>query len=400
MVEHGFAVERTHIEVIEPIQHMIALVEVTEPPGGQSRQNFRLAEVKADDAGAERQHGAVVGQAAADGIDQRHLAAAHALHEAGHAEQGVALEDHRIEPRIPESHVEHMDALEAGDRLEIKFVVEHEEVTSLHQGDTRAAGQKAVLGISRGRRAAGEQSNHRIIDTLGSERAECFEQTGRRVGDAPHVVAVENFRIDAGERAPVLHHVGNPRGLAEVMVRHRHASVGQTGEGCAGQMKKSTARQGKPHSRTLEERTAQHRARGQDMLTEDFFGAVNVLQEQLESAQALIQSGGQLRPFRRAEKSGQRIAEPRALSPRAVALDVEGDAHLPHRRLEALDDQALLGPGRGQHPVQDRAVEFARLALRAENLMPQSRRPVFAPVLHLTTVPAAPEGVKQIRKWL
>ena len=400
MVEQCFAVERTHVEIIEPIQHVIALVEVTEPPCGQGRKNFRLPEVKADDAGAEREDGAVVGQAAADGVDQRHFTAAHALHETGDAEQGVALEDHRIEPGIPESHIKHMNAFEAGDRLEIKFVVEHKEVTPLDQRDTGAAGKKAVLGISRGRRAAGEQGDDRIVDALGSKSAECFEQTGRRVGNAPHMVAVKNFRINAGERTAVLHHVGNARGLAEVMVRHRHAAVGQAGESRASQMEKSTTRQGKTDGRTLEERTTQHRTGRKDMLTEDFFRTVDILEEKLEGAQALIQSRGQVRPFRRSENSGQRVAEPRALSPRAVAIDVEGDAHLPHRRLETLDDQTLFRPGRGQHLAQDRTVEFARFPVRVENLMPQSRRPVFAPVLHLTTVPAAPEGVKQIRKWL
>ena len=117
MVNVGLPVKRTDIVVRERPDHMVALVEVTQPPSAQSRQDFVFPEIKTDDPAGKRQEGAVVGQLAAHRIGHRNRALTHTLGQTGHAEQRIAAEGHRIEPRIGHPRVEHIDALQAGNTL-------------------------------------------------------------------------------------------------------------------------------------------------------------------------------------------------------------------------------------------------------------------------------------------
>ena len=367
-----FTVKGTDIELVEVLEHVVALVHITEPPRAQGGKFFRFAEIKPDDAGAEREDGPVVGQARADGIGHDHMAAAHALDQTGDTEERIAAENQGVEPRVGHARVEHVDFLQTGNTFQVKPVVEDEEVAALNQGDSHATREKAVLGVGGISRTRREQSDHRIRDSRGRQSAESFEDQDRHIRDALRIVVLEHLAENAGKRAAVLHHVGNPRSIAEVMVRDRHASVGQSREGEAGQMEKGPAGQRQTDGRALEIRTAEDRLRRDDTAAQNFLGTVDVLQKQLESAQALLQTRGNLRPLGVSEKLRQHIAKPRALAPRrATARDVEVHTHLAHGRFEALDDRADFTARHGHHAVEQRAVNFPRGAVRAEHLVPE-----------------------------
>jgi hypothetical protein len=81
-----------------------------------------------------------------------------------------------------------------------------------------------------------------------------------------------------------------------------------------------------------------------------------------------------------------------------LAPYVESDAQFPHGRLEPLHYEALLDPGKGQNAVEQGAIKRPGLPIRTENLVPKARTSFLTPLLHRTTVPPVPRGVKQIRK--
>ena len=156
------------------------------------------------------------------------------------------------------------------------------------------------------------------------------------------------------------------------MVRDRHAPVRQTREGEGGQMNEGSRGQGQTDRRALEIRAAQHGVGGNDVLPEDLFGAVDVLQKKLESAQALSQTRRDVFPLGSGEKFGQHVAKPRLLVPRSTpARDVEVHPHLAHGRLEAFDHGANFAPRRGHYAVKQRTVNLPRRAVRVEYFVPE-----------------------------
>ena len=193
-------------------------------------------------------------------------------------------------------------------------------------------------------------------------------------------MVAEDLAEDAREGAPVLHHVGNTRGIAEIVVRNRHASIGQPRKGKACEMQKGAAWRGKTDRRTLEIRTAQHRLGGHDVLPQDFFRPVHIAKKKLESPEPLLEARLEQRPFRRLKNFRKNVAEPRALKPRlAPARDIEVDPHLAHGCLETFHDHTQITTGRGEDAVKERTVSPARCTIRIEYLVPER---TFARLYH------------------
>jgi hypothetical protein len=143
----------------------------------------RLAQVKADDARREGQQRPIVGELAAERVDQRHRLFAHAMHQARDAERGAALEDHRIEQLIDHAIVNDVHALEAADRFEVNVVVEHQKIAALHQGHAHAPGQEAVFGVERVARPRREHDDERLAERKIRRFPQGFEDGGRRFRD-------------------------------------------------------------------------------------------------------------------------------------------------------------------------------------------------------------------------
>ena len=166
------AVERTDVEFVEMVEHVVALVQIAEPPRSQRGQFFRFAEIKPYNARTERQDGAVVGQSRADGVDHGDMTTAHALHQPGHAQKRIAPEDKRIEPCVGHARVEHIDFFQSRNAFEIKPVVENKQIPALHKGDAHAPREEAVLGVSGISRPRREQRNDGFRRIRGRERAQ------------------------------------------------------------------------------------------------------------------------------------------------------------------------------------------------------------------------------------
>ncbi len=79
------------------------------------------------------------------------------MHQPRHAEIGVAAEDHRVQPLVGDTRVNDLHFLQAGNGFEIDRIVQHQQVAALHERDTHAAREEAVLGVHRAAGAGGEE---------------------------------------------------------------------------------------------------------------------------------------------------------------------------------------------------------------------------------------------------
>ena len=370
------AVKDADGEIFEVGEDHVALVGVAEPIGGQRRQQRALAEVVADDLLRERQQGAVVGELGTDAVDDGHAFFADAMHEPRHAEDGIAAENHGVEPAVRKARVDDIDLVQAGDGFEVDLVVEDEEVAALHERDAHAAAEEAVLRIRGAERPGREEDDHGV--RLRREGAQHFDDARGRVGNRVDAGVVERLGDDAREGAAVLHHVGNARGVREIVVLRGERAVGQPANGDAAEVQARRARRGEPVGGALEKIAAEDGRDRNRTVEEDFFLRINIGKEHLEGAQALADSCGQGRPLGGGENLGEQVAEPGALGPGEFAVDVEGDAHLAHRGFEAAVEGAELRIGHISDAGEERAVNFARLAVGAAIFVEGAEMPAGA----------------------
>jgi hypothetical protein len=87
---------------------------------------------------------------------------------------------------------------------------------------------------------------------------------------------------------------------------------------------------------------------------------VDVLQEHLEGAEALADSGGEGVPFGRSENLREQVAEPTAFAPGEFAVDIEGHAHLAHGRLESGVERANFVAGHAVQALEEFVIDIAR----------------------------------------
>ena len=338
-----------------------------------SREKGSLTEVVADDPGGERQQGAVVGELRADGVHHRDALLADAVHKPRNSDHRVAAERHRVEPAIREARVNHIHLVEAGDGFEIDLVVEDEEVAALHERNAHAAPEEAVLGVGGTARAGCEQDDHRIgLSGVGTQH---FHNARGDIGDRVDAGIVERLRNHAGEGAPVLDHVGNARGVAEVVVLHGEAAIGEAANREAAEVQKCSARRGHASRRPLEKLAPHHGRDRNHAIVEDLPLRIHVAQKKLERTEALADSFGERLPFGGRENLGQQVAEPSALSPWAFAVDVECHTHLAHGRLETLVEIPHLGAGHAVQAVEEGAINFTGLTVRTEGLVVGAKMP-------------------------
>ena len=338
MAGERFPIERTNVIILETPDHMIALVEVSQPPRAQGWQDLVFPEIKADDPCGKLQEGSVVGQLAAHRIGHRHRPLAHALRETRHAEQRIAAEGHRIKPSVGHPRVEHIDALQAGNTLQIQPVVEDQQIAPLDKRNAHAAGEETMLRMSATARPGCEQGHHRFVHAARRERAKRLENGDRNIGDTLRIVVLECFGKNARKRPAVLHHIADTRGIAEIMVCHGQPSVRAPRQGQAGQMEERAAGPGQTDRRTLEKRAAQDDTGRNDLRAENAFLTMDIVQKEFEGFEPLPHASRHLHPLAPAEQGRQDVAEPRTPPPRPVAGDVEGHSHLAHRRFEPFDD--------------------------------------------------------------
>ena len=208
--------------------------------------------------------------------------------------------------------------------------------------------------------------------------AQHFHDAGRHIGDRVDAGVLERLRNHTGERAPVLHHVGNAGRVAEIVVLHGELAVGQSGHGDSAEVQERAAGCGHAESRPLEILAAEHGPLGKNAIEEDLFFRVDVLQEHLERAETLADSGGERIPFLRGENLGKQVAEPPAFAPRAFAVDVEGHAHLAHGRFESSIQSPHLVAREAVQTLEEFAIDFARLAVRTKVFVKGAEMPESA----------------------
>src|ERR1700745_17089 len=101
---------------------------------------------------------------------------------------------------------------------------------------------------------------------------------GRYVDDRFNRLALKQLRQDPHEEPAVLHHVGETRSVAEIMMLHRESANRVTANAQSAPVQEMIACRGQPYRATLIVRAAQDHGNRNDPFLEDFAFPVDISQ--------------------------------------------------------------------------------------------------------------------------
>ena len=270
-------------------------------------------------------------------LAMRHVARAIGIHQAGHAEEGVAAEGEGIEEVVVDPAIDDVDLALAVGAPHVDDVVLHDQVVPLHQVHAHLPGQEGVLEeggvVDPGR----EENHHGVLAAPGRGVAERFPQEMRIVADRPHRIRREELGEDPVQQVAVLQHVGHPARAAAVVLEDEVVAAVVADEVGAHDVGVDPLRGDHAQEGALELHARVDQLRGQQAIFEAALLAVDVADEEVQGGDALHQPALDALPFRVGDHPRHEVEGEDALDALLGAVDGEGDALVDEREfLQAL----------------------------------------------------------------
>src|SRR5262249_7640744 len=147
---------------------------------------------------------------------------ANAIDESWNAKATLFTEYEGVQPRICQPRIDHVNPFEARNRPEKESIFKHHEVSAFNQRDSHASCEKSMFRIDRTRDTGG-QKHQRRIRSCGN-RTQFQKHVSRYIGNRFHWLALKQFGQNTDEKPPILDHVGEAGGVAEIVVlNHKRA---------------------------------------------------------------------------------------------------------------------------------------------------------------------------------
>ena len=352
-------------QLVDAVEHLLALLVEPAPEGVDVGQQRLLAEVVLDDRRHVGVDELVVADAVAHGAGDHDVACAGGVEDPGHAEHRVGLELHRVEVVVVDAPVDDVDLTLALGGAHVDGVVAAEQVAALDQFHAHLPGQQRVLEVGRVVDARGEHDDGRVGLVGGRGVAQRPQQMRRVVADRAHPVGGEQVREDPRHRAAVLHHVGDARRRAQVVLEHAERALRVAHQVDARDVDAHAV--GRDDARRLAvevlargDQPARDHAVAQDLLL-----AVDVVEVHLQRLDALRDAALQARPLGRRDDPRHQIERERPL----LTRQRERDALVDERAPERLGAGREFGGVRRREFGEDALVGSADVALRVEHLV-------------------------------
>ena len=201
-----------------------ALGRLAAPPGGDVRQDQRLAEERAGDARHEGEQRAGLEHAGAEGVDEGDGALARGADEAGGAEPRGGVELERVGEGGVEAAPEHGDGAQAGDGADHDPAVLDRQVLAFEQGEAEVAGDVGVLEVGVDERPRGQDGDAGVA--VVREALEGLAEAAEEAGEAVDVGLGVEVGVDARGGDAVLQREAGAGGGLGAVAEHPPAAVG------------------------------------------------------------------------------------------------------------------------------------------------------------------------------
>jgi hypothetical protein len=315
------------------------------PPGGDGADEEVFAEEFAADAGEEGVEGGGFDEAGAEAVDEGDAAGAPSFGEAGDAEFAVAAHFEGVGVDVVDVTEDDVDAFEAFEGFEPEAAVADGEVGAFDEGEAEVAGFEGVLEVGFVAGARGEHEDAGVTATCeGGEAAEGFPHEVEVVGDAADVRGVEFFLEDLAEDGAVFEGVAVGGGALGAVGEDDPSAGGVADEVAAVDVEEATAGGIDAADGAEEAGVGVDELGWEEVFLDEALGAVDVLEDGFEEADALGEGGGDGLEVGVGDEEGEDVEHPGAAGAEGVVEDVVSDAVVVE---EALDGIGAAGEVRG-----------------------------------------------------
>ncbi|MPL71126.1 hypothetical protein SDC9_16897 [bioreactor metagenome] len=321
------AVHFLHHQIAQMLEHILAIVLPGAFPGRHVVQERFLAEVEAHHVrhiGVDR---LVVGDPGPRRRADRHPARAVDIHQPRHAQHRIGAEAQRIEEGVVDAAIDHVELLRPLGRAHPAKAAFDEEIRALDQLDPHQVGQEAVLVIGRVE-MPGRQDRERRLAIAFRRRHAC-QRAAQRVGiaiDRLDPVLAEDLREHPHHDLAVFQHVADARGSAAVVFQNEELVRPGAHDVDADDMAVDAARRGEARDGALVGLVLIDQPRRDLAGLDDLAAPVDVEQEGVERAGALLDALLEPAPFELGEDAREHVEGDQPIRVSAFAIDREGDA--------------------------------------------------------------------------
>ena len=237
------------------------------------------------------------------------------------------MEHLRIDEQVVHPAVDHVHALRPVHRAHVgAVVVGDEQVAAFDQFDAHGLRQVGVLEVGAVEHARRQQRDHRRVARARRERGQGVVQLAGVLVHRQDRAGLEQFREHALGHHAVFQHVADAAGDAQVVFQRVQRAVA-----VAHQIRAADVR---PHAQGRRDadalRAEVHRIlqqhRREHLVLDDLLPAVDVADEQVQRAHALLQAGFGALPFAERDDARNQVERQRAVDVAAVGVHGEGDA--------------------------------------------------------------------------
>ena len=315
----------------------------------------------------------------AERVRHEHVARAPGLHQAGHAERRVRAQLERIAEVVVQPPQDGVDALEAGQRLEIDAVLAHGEVAALDEGEAEVAGQVRVLEVRLVVRARRQQHDVGRLAVARRPLAERLLKRQEELGEPLHAELAEGVGEEPRDGEAVLERIARARRRLGARAGHPPSAVGPARQVEGDLMQVDPARRRDAVTGAQEAGMPVDQRRRDEPFFEQALRAIEIGGQRVQQARPLAQAPGNRLPLRGGHDVRQHVERPRPRGPAGVGVDVVGDAVL-----------VKLARGRGLHGAERVRAEPRRVAGEAPPV-----RPHRAGAVHQLVEMAGGRGIRR-----
>ncbi len=276
---------------------VVALGRLPAPPGRRRANPQLLAEKLAAERRQERQERGRLDHSRAEGVGDDDVAGADGVDQAGDAEEGVAAQLERIAEAVVEAPEDHVDALQALERLDEDAAIAHRQVGAFDEREAEISRQVSVLEVGLVVRPRGEEHDLGRLLVRRRERAQRVALRAEEGRQPLNLAAAERLRQAVQEDEAILEGIARARRRLRAIGEHDPLAIGRARQIDAVHVQVDVARDGNPVTRAKKGRVGQRQRRRQQAAAQKPLWAVQIEQDQVEEPGPLNQSLFEAAPF-------------------------------------------------------------------------------------------------------
>ena len=239
----------------------------------------------------------------------------------------------RVQKVVINPAVDHVNLFQTPSRTHEDVVIHDHEVRSLHELDPHFLSQKRVLEIGRVINSGRQQDRRRRLDTRRRTRQQRIQQSLGVVIHRNDIHPVEQTGKRPFEHLTIFQNVRDPRWTPEVIFQYVKFAVATSNQIHARDMTPSFLWRMEAHHLFAIGLRAQHQVRGNNPVSNDLLIVVQIVNEKIQSLDALLESFFNLNPLLAVHDSRKQIERPNFLCAFVVPVNGKRDSEVLQQQL-------------------------------------------------------------------